>query len=582
MIMKRTSRRFHSKPKPYFRLHSVALLLLLALPLDHSNAAAVSTSHAKATEAAIRTLKKGGNAVDAMVAASFVLGVVQPYKMGIGGGGLFVLLTQDKTAVYDHREECPKNLDPKFLLDDSGKPKPRKEQITGPAPVGIPGTPAGLFLAHQKHGKLAWKTLLQPAIDIAEKGTVISEHFEDELKSNWERMKGFPSTAATFTDGEGAYLKRGRLLRQPFLALTLRKIADGGATAFYKGDLAKSWLSEAQKLGVQITAEDLANYKVRTAAPVQYKVYGFKAVTAPPPSTSGLIVAGASRFLDQYYKTHPVPAPDSAERIIATIEALKYFQKLRDDHLGDLNTSTLLPSEFLESDAEKKAWTEIAAEITKKLDRIRTEVGRASPNPKTVVAEVDSTSGVSHTAHLSIVDDAGNAVAYTTTIEAIFGSGMVVPKHGFLLNNELSDFDPNPDKPNSVAQGKRPRSNMSPTILFDKNAKGRQIPIAVVGAAGGLRIPTTVTEMLENYYVHKLSAEEAISFPRFHLKDEKTLEVEKGIPNKTIELLKEAGYDVVPKENMWSVAAILSRRSAKEKWEAASEIRYDGVAWNTD
>jgi gamma-glutamyltranspeptidase/glutathione hydrolase len=383
------------------------------------------------------------------------------------------------------------------------------------------------------------------------------------LAEEWPRISAFPATAAVFGNGEGGHLRAGHVLRQPLLAQTLEKIAAGGAAAFYTGELSRSWLSEAGKLGVKITPEDLAAYRVRASKPVEFKIFGLRALTAPPPSASGLMVAGSLRYLERYYREHDAPAPGSAARMIVTAEALRYFQELRNTNLADPPHGTLDPAKFLGSPEEKKAWAEIDKRVQNRLDHIQTKFTRLPSEPLK-----------GHTAHLSIADDHGMAVAYTTTIEEWFGSGMVVTGHGFLLNNELSDFAGEPGHPNSPAPGKRPRSNMSPTLLFAGDKA-----VGVVGCAGGGRIPTAIVELLENYYIHKMTAREAIAFPRFH-PDGDTLQLDRSVPDSVAAQLKSAGYDVKV-DPVGGVAQALLRRAPKDAWEVASEPRSDGLgfAW---
>ncbi len=550
-------------------------------------AASIATSHQMATEVAQEILKKGGNAVDATVAASFMLNVVQPYKMGIGGGGIMLIRTAKQSFVLDHREQAPLSAHEKMFIAGDGMPMKRDpDAITGPNPVGIPGTPAGLFEAHKKFGKLPWKSLVEPAIEVAKKGFPITQLFEEELQENWPRMRAFPVTVSCFSDGDGNYLKRGRTLIQPQLAATLQKIANQGADTFYTGELSKTWLAEAQKMGVKITAEDLKNYKVRNSTPVTYKVFNFNAVTSGPPSTGAILLAGAIRYLDHYYKFQSAKQnvnlkADSAKRIIVTAETLRYFQELRDANIADIGFNKIDPQKYLNSADEINAWTEIDKRIASRLDKIETAVTDNSKANFTQYAMNPirkPQDEASHTAHLSVLDNQGLSVAYTTTIEAIFGSGIVVPNHGFLLNNELSDFDSEPGRPNSAAAGKRPRSNMSPTIFSELIPGKTEQPVAIVGAAGGTRIPTTIAEILENYYIHKMSAREAMAFPRFHPMKDSKLEIEKGYSAEVLKKLTLAGYKVEEIPTMWSVAQVILRRSSNDKWEAANESRYDGLA----
>ena len=560
---------------------------------------AVATPATWATETAIDILKRGGNAVDAMVAASFVLNVTHPALMGIGGGGFFIAAKNGKTiSAWNSRETAPANAHDKMFLDSEGKPlRHYPEAVTGPNPVGVPGTVLGLWEAHRKLGSMPWKTLLQPAIKIARAGIPITGKFEELLESQWPRISAFPTTAALFSDRHGSHLKAGRTFRNPMLAETFEKIATMGGPAFYQGKLAESWLAEAKKFGVSITADDLKNYKVREVNPIKYDVFGLRAITMTPPSASGLTVGGTLRYLENYYRTHELPAADSPARVIVTNEALRYFAVLRNKTMADPPHNTIDPQKFLGSADEKKAWTEIDARVKERLEKIQTaftflEVSaprlalsalnkrRAATRELTTSAssttEVESPS--SHTAHLSIVDDNNMGVSYTTTLEEWFGSGITVTGHGFQLNNELSDFAKEPGHPNSAAPGKRPRSNMSPHLFFDKNGA----LVGSIGCAGGARIPTMVVEALENFYLHKMTAREALAYSRFHPTDDGKISVERTMPKATIDSLKDAGYDVDVKEvfgesALGGTAQAVMRRTAAAAWEAASEPRSDGL-----
>lgn len=572
----------------------LVLSLTLSLAPKLAQAFAVATGTPEATEAAIETLKRGGNAVDAMVAASFALNVTQPANMGIGGGGFF--LAKDKTGqllLWNSRETGPASAHEKMFLDGDGKPLTHyPDAVTGPNPVGVPGFTMGLWEAHKKLGSLSWKILLQPAIRLAREGHPISRAYEEMLAGEWPRLKRFPTTAALFGDGQGSHLKAGRVVRNPMLAKTLEIIANKGGQAFYQGPLAAAWTAEAQKLGVKITLEDLKNYKVQRTNPVEYKFLGMRLATMAPPSAAGITVGGTLRYLEQYYKTHPLPAPDSAKRIIITTEALKYFQELRNEAIADPPHSKLDPKKWLGSADEKAAWVEIDKRVEERLSKIETAVAFSEKDVSeklfakrlatlALFAGSDKKPALErgHTAHLSIVDDHGMAVSFTTTIEEIFGSAITVTGHGFLLNNELSDFAKTPDHPNAPAPGKRPRSNMSPHLVFDHTGK----LLGVLGCAGGGRIPTMLVLALENYFLHKMSGREAVAFTRFH-PSEKVLMVERSLPKKVIGQLEEAGYEVEVKEvysypeALGGTLQALLRRSGSAKWEAVTEPRADGMA----
>jgi len=249
-----------------------------------------------------------------------------------------------------------------------------------------------------------------------------------------------------------------------------------------------------------------------------------------------------------------------------------FYQKLRDEKLADLPFTKILPEKYINSVEEKEDWKKIEEKIKEKILKIKKEVTK-NENHDFYVKNIKP---ISHTAHISIVDS-NFSVAYTTTIEALFGSGITVPQHGFLLNNELTDFNFKPGHPNSPAPLKRPKSNMSPTIFLEK-VKNSYQPVAVIGCAGGSGIPTSIVETLENYYIFKLDANVAAALTRFHPISENVLEVEKNLPKSIQKELEEAGYKIQLIDQMWSVLNALLRRSHNDKWEAVSEPRYDGMA----
>jgi len=262
------------------------LFLFLSTNLSFAKSIAVASSHPLVTQTAIDVLNENGSAVDALIASSFVLNVVQPYKMGIGGGGILVLFDGKTSITQDHREMAPLSSHEKMFLDEKENPIPYDKAITGPNPVGIPGTVKGLYEIHKKYGKKKWKDLLKPAIQIAKNGFPITKFFTEEIIDNWDRLLLFPITASIFSNGEGHPMLERQILKQPLLANTLTQIAENGGEDFYTGNLAKSWTLAAQKEGVKITLDDLKLYKTRTNKPIDYEVFNFKAITAHPPSSS--------------------------------------------------------------------------------------------------------------------------------------------------------------------------------------------------------------------------------------------------------------------------------------------------------
>ncbi|MGE4233763.1 MAG: gamma-glutamyltransferase family protein [Bacteriovoracia bacterium] len=537
---------------------------------------AVSTSSPYATRVAIDVLNEGGNAVDALVAASLVIGVANPYKMGIGGGGFFLVSNKGKTYFLNARETAPNSANEKMFLDSYGKPLAHIHQITGPRSVGIPGLVKGLAEVHRKFGRRPWKSLVAPSVEFAKRGVPISADFEKELHYNWSRMDAYEESKKIFGDGYGSYLKAGRSLVQKDLSKFLEHLAKN-PNLFYEGKIAKEWISAAKKLGVQIEAKELEKYKTKVDKPIVFKVFGFDGVTAAAPSSSAFVVAGVLRYLEHYYsKKKDLWSADSVERVIVTTETSKLFQELRDKIVGDTPSESLqayFSRDGRPTEKEKEVWKKIDQAITQKFQEMKNPPKLAGPQP------VNSDQQNSHTTHISIVDDKGMVVSSTLTIEAYFGSGMIVPGFGFLLNNELSDFDSIPGGPNTAKPGKRPRSNMSPIIL-QKSGKA----VAVVGCAGGPRIPSAVAGILENFFIFKMNANEAMAFPRIHYgihEGSSRLLIEKGYPPSTIKKLEELRYPVARVDVMRSTAQALLRNSPKQPWQAASESRYDGLAWAT-
>ena len=556
-----------------------AFFILLSFgyaPSTHS--AAVATATALSTQAAVEILKQGGNAVDATVAASFVMNVTQPFNMGIGGGGFMLVSKLEKVSFIDSRETAPASAHEKMFLDSTGNPIPYfLERVTGPNPVGVPGTVKGLFEAHKKFGKLPWAMLLQPAIQLARNGHPINLDFERALADSWGRISSFSATAATFSDGRGSYLRHGQILKWPSLAMTFEKIARNG-NEFYEGELADSWLSDARTLGVKITKNDLSAYTLSEPKPVHFKLFGLWGYAANLPSASGLMVVGTLRFLENYYKNHALPTAKSAARVVVTTEAIKYFQKLRNQTIADIGYSKLEPQKFLESQSEKLAWKVIERNIRARLKFISNGVSVLNEMAPDMESSEVKERPHDHTTHLSVVDDHGMAVSYTTTIEQWFGSGLLVPTNGFLLNNELSDFDASPGHPNSPAAAKRPRSNMSPLLFYESNQPSAPL-VGVVGCAGGHYIPTALIVFLENYYLFKMNALDATAFPRFH-PEEDTIETEK-LPESTYRALRMAKYKLDLSGGAWSSLQAIMRKNSKKSWEVAAEPRGEssGVVW---
>ena len=543
-------------------------------------ASAVSSSSSEASKAAMEILNSGGNAVDAACAAVFVLNVTQPHFSGIGGGGFALIHLKDKKEVLlDFRESAPSATTSRLFLQPDGKVIPGwNERNTGSKAVGIPGVVAGCGQAVRENGKLSWKQVLSPSIQLAQNGFVISQFFQEELSDQWKRISRFDFTRKLLQGTGGHGLKKDEILKQPLLAQTLERLAQDGPESFYTGKLAKRWLKEAQNLGVKFTKKDLESYHVYKRDPVIFSFGKFHGVTASAPSSAGLTVAGVLRYLDHYYSTHPISEPSSIERYVVAIEAKAFFGKVRDKVIADPFRMSLKPSQLLTPVAETSYWRQLDDHIQVKLSQLsRTKV---FPSRNRTVDSFSHNRIETHTAHVSVVDDFGNAVALTSSVGNIFGSGIFLPKSGFVLNSTLGDFNPAEKHINSSAPLARPLSNMSPLFLFENNTPHPQL-VGVLGAAGGHLIPSAIVDFIQNYYFYNMSKDAAIRFPRIHSEDGNEVAIEGHASSKIIKKIGNLGYRMEPIDTLWAVFEGIVRRSSRQNWEPVAETRYEGLGLTT-
>ncbi len=461
--------------------------------------AMVVSPHAVATEAGIEMLEAGGNAVDAAVAAAFALGVAQPQSTGIGGGGFLLIRLADGRAVaLDARETAPAaaTVD---LYTREGLP-PRASTLGGLA-IGTPGMVAGLALAVEEYGTLSLAQVLAPAIRAAEDGVVFGAYQARFLGfvQRPEFVARFPETARIqFPPGTTASTRK----RQPELARTLRKIAQDGPRAFYEGEIAEAIVAATQANGGILTTADLAAYQPRLREPVRGTYRGLELLTFPPPSSGGVTMLEVLNIIEADDLAASGAGSSASIHLIA--EALKWAFADRAVHLGDPDFAEI-PVARLISKAHAK--------------ELRSRIGERAGAVEGPGYAVDDKG----TAHLSVADAAGNAVAFTGTINGPFGSFVTVPGWGILLNNEMDDFVTDPegtnlyglqgrrDSANLVEPGKRPLSSMSPTIVLQD---GRLRFVA--GSNGGPRIITSVLLTLLHHFDWDMDVAEAVSFPRFH------------------------------------------------------------------
>ena len=438
-----------------------------------------------ATKAAIDVLRRGGNAVDAAVAAAAVLGVVEPFSCGVGGGGFMVVYSARDGRVFtlDGRETAPAAFRPNSFVDPStGQPISFAEGVTSGLGVGVPGTPRLWEEALARFGSIPLAEALAPSIGIARGGFEVDQTFHDQVVSNRDRFQDFTSTRELYLpDGDAPPV--GSIFRNPDLAKTYQTLAAHRMDAFYGGALADAIVATVQHPPLApgatrtvrpglMTAGDLAGYQAISRAPTDVQYRGYEVFGMGPPSSGGSTVGEALNILEGF----DLGSLPRTQALYLMLEASKLAFADRNRFLGDPDFVNV-PIQGLLSDAyaaQRRALIGATA--------IRVPVAPGDPGPFNVP---------SSTTHLTVSDRFGNVVSYTFTIEQIGGSGIVVPGHGFLLNNELTDFNFVPGTANSPAGGKRPRSSMSPTIVFKD---GR--PILALGSPGGASIITTVLQLL--------------------------------------------------------------------------------------
>lgn len=469
------------------------------------NQAAVATAAPQASDAGLAVLAKGGNAYDAMVAASFVVSVVRPQSTGIGGGG-FVIHFDAKTktvGALDGREAAPAAATPDMYLGDG-----RAGYRSGPLSAGTPGLVAMLWELHQKHGSknVTWAELLQPAIKYARDGFPVSRTLARAIARKTKLLKKYPTSAAVFLPG-GKAPKEGDILRQVNLGNTLQKIANHGAAGFYSGSVAATIAKATQKEGGKLTRKDFQSYAPKAREAMEGSYRGRRVVSFPPPSSGGIVLIEMLNMLDVYELSSL--DHNSAEHVHLLAEVMRRAYADRNEYLADPDSLSA------EQRARLKELTQPAY-----ARRLAAGIDQEHATPSKMV--YGGLAGGDHTTHISIVDQDGNAVASTQTINTHMGSGFVAGKSGVLLNNEMNDFTAEAGVPNAFGAiqstlnlpgpYKRPLSSMSPTIVFDVAGK----PEIVVGAAGGTKIITTVLQIVSNIVDFKKSPADAMQAARMH------------------------------------------------------------------
>jgi gamma-glutamyltranspeptidase/glutathione hydrolase len=491
-----------------------------------------------ATQIGLDVLREGGNAVDAAIGVGFALAATHPSAGNIGGGGFMTiyLADEDRYTTLDFRERAPLAASPSMYLGENGRPV-RGLNRRGWLAVGVPGTVAGFEKAHVQWGKLPWGRLVEPAIRLADEGFLVRPLLANSLARVADSFGAFPASAAAFLRADGTPYHVGDRLRQPDLAWSLRQIADSGAAAFYRGEIAERLTAAMAANGGLIGMEDLRTYEAVERPPIRGSYRGYDVISMGPPSSGGTILVEMLNILEAL-DLEPHDDPNAPEVLHLMIEAMRQAYLDRAKYLGD-SDEVEVPIERLTS---KEYARLVASEIRPGQARSSAKLGADIPIAPESAA----------TTHYSVVDRHGNAVSTTYTIEAGYGSRAMAEGTGFLLNNEMSDFNSWPGvtdergwyigtEPNLIAPGKRMLSSMTPTIL----ARGGK-PVMLVGSPGGKTIINTVLRVIVNVVDFGLSPPEAVAGPRLHhqwLPDRVFLET--SFAPGVLEALRGFGHDAV-------------------------------------
>jgi gamma-glutamyltranspeptidase/glutathione hydrolase len=509
----------------------------IANPATHPPGAAIASGHALATDAGLATIRAGGNAFDAAVTVSSVLSVVEPISSGLGGGGFFLLHDgkTGKDVFLDAREIAPEAATPAAYLDKDGNLDPDKSE-NGPWSAGIPGLPAALVELAGKYGRLPLKATLAPAIALAHDGFPVYARLEKGYASRRTVMERYPGTRAVFL-ADGDPPRVGETLKQPDLAHTLELLADKGFDGFYRGDVAHKLLASVADEGGKWTAAELAGYRVREREPIRFRYRDWDITTAPPSSSGGVALAEILQVASGW----DLSKLDRAHRVHVLVEAMRRAYRDRTIYLGD--------PDFVKMPLARLTSADYAAGLRATIHPDKATPSALLPGQPAPLEDEETT-------HFSIIDAEGNIVSATQTVNLLYGSGLVAPGTGVILNDEMDDFALKPGTPNAFGvmgyeanapkPGKRMLSSMTPTIMASPGK------VAALGAPGGSRI---ITEVLLGIlgYDDGLTAQQVAAKPRFHhqwLPDVISAEPD-AFDADTVATLQAMGHTVNAGEGRW-------------------------------
>lgn len=525
----------------------------------------IASNRYEASEAGKQILEAGGNAIDAAVATGFAVGVCEPMMSGLGGGGFMTIhFAETNTDTFiDFREVAPMAATPEMWQTDAEGNVIGGENMNGGKAVGVPGEVAGLIYVLEKYGTMSLEEVMAPAIEIAENGFIVTPYTAKALDSAYNNLAACEATKEIYFN-DGLPYTLGETIKNPDLANTLRKIAAEGRDGFYKGEIAEVVVKTVQDNGGVMTMEDLANYQVEEVEPVRGSYRGYEIISSPPPSSGGTHVLQTLNILENFDMN--AMGVNSTDYLHVFSEAFKMAFADRGKFMGDpkyvdVPLNGLLSKDYAKTQAEQIDMT-IAQDYT-------------FGDPYSYNTEHQDTN------HYAVADKDGNMVSCTKTINGSFGTGIVPEGTGFILNNEMGDFDIGAGKANSIAGGKKPLSSMSPSIVL-KDGK----PFMVVGSPGGQTIICTVAQVISKVIDGGMDIEEAIASPRIVDGASSALYggasgfvYENRMPKEVVDALKAMGRENFTEQDGWTVGNVMAIQYMEDgTLKAAADPRSDGMA----
>ncbi len=524
--------------------------------------AVVSSGKYEASKIGRTIIENGGNAVDAAVAVAFTLGLVEPNATGLGGGGFMTMRSAETGEIkfINFRECAPAAATPDMWQVDAEGKVIGGQNMSGGKAVGVPGTVAGMLYALENYGTMSRDEIVAPIIELAEKGFTVTPTFSADMNNTYDKLMLYSESGKIFLkDVDGMLLPYdvGDNFVNKDYAKTLRLIAKDGADVFYKGEIAKAMVSAVQKYGGLLTMEDLANYQVEVMEPVHGTYRGYDIYSSPSPSSGGTIILEILNILENF--DIPSMEHDSAEKqhLVGSAFAMAYAD--RGEYMGD--------TKYVDVPVNGLANKDYAAKLAAKID-MDTAMTNVLPDDPWMYEHEDTT-------HFSVADKDGNIVSVTFTVNGYFGSAVAADGYGFILNNEMGDFNVGAGHPNSIAGGKTPLSSMSPTIIM-KDGK----PFAAIGSPGGTTIIATVAQICSNLIDHNMTMQEAVDAPRISGFRDTTLNYESRFSAETIAEMEAKGWTMNASDEFnRSFGSVNAVRYAEDNTlDGAGDPRRDGKA----